>query len=87
MRLLWLTLVVYLVSNYIITTYVIRFVEHCRRIKNKEEDLSLIEIQRAENYWIYDMQGTIPKQKLEELQTQIGSFPNKKCIIRCKGRL
>ena len=49
-----------------VTAYVIRFVEHCRGIKN-EEDLSLKEIQRAENYWIYDMQGTIAKQKLEEL--------------------
>ena len=69
-----------------VTAYVIRFVEHCRGIKN-EEDLSLKEIQRAENYWIYDMQGTIAKKKLEELQTQIGSFPDENCIIRCKGRL
>ena len=67
-----------------VTAYVIRFVEHCRGIKNEKEDLSRRELQRAENYWIYDMQGTIAKQKLEELQTHIGSFPDDKCIIRCK---
>ena len=73
-----------------VTAWINRFVNNCQKGKMKKcekGDLTLDEIDIAENMWIKEIQRGFTNERLKQLTPSLGLFLDESGIIRSKGRL
>ncbi len=70
-----------------VTAYVIRFIRNCQTKCKTKDELTTAERQKAEIYWIRDIQSNLNKEKVNEVQKQLRTFADHEGVIRCQGRL